>query len=346
MRKSIAIVILVVGLFWCSCQDLFFNPEPENTPPENFDLLWREFDQLYSLFDVKHVNWDSLYAVYRPQVTTATPPSALFDIMASMLSVLNDGHVYLISPFRGFASNEEAERTWRRNFTFSTVSGWYLKNTEQSAGSGRFIYGTVAPGIGYLLITSFEDVDFGAIDAWAKDIDNVVRDLSGNNGLIVDIRNNGGGDAFNAQYIARRFADQRRLFSLGYTRNGPHHADRSSPYEWYTSPGGPIQFTRPIVLLTNRFTASAAERFAFSMKVLPYVTVVGDTTQGAMPHAVPRELPNGWTYRVTVGLVTAADGTIYEGVGIPPDIPVNITPADSAMHKDTILDAAIQKLSN
>ena len=51
MRKSIAIVILVVGLFWCSCQDLFFNPEPENTPPENFDLLWREFDQLYSLFD-------------------------------------------------------------------------------------------------------------------------------------------------------------------------------------------------------------------------------------------------------------------------------------------------------
>jgi carboxyl-terminal processing protease len=345
MKGSTIAGILILAFLWCSCQDLFFNPEPRDTPQENFDLLWNEFDQLYSLFEIKHINWDSLYTVYRPQVDGSTP-AQLFNIMASMLSNLNDGHVYLISPFRGFAANEAAERSWKANFNFDDISGRYLKGSLRSAGAGRFIYGTVAPGIGYLLITSFEDVDFASIDAWAKEIDNVIRDLAGNKGLVVDIRNNGGGDAFNAQYIAQRFADARRLYSLGYTRNGPKHSDLSAPYEWYTSPGGPIQFTKPIVLLTNRFTASASERFTFAMKVLPYVTVMGDTTQGAMPHAVPRELPNGWTYRVTVGLVTDRNGSVYEGIGIPPDIAINISSDDSALHKDSILERAIQQLSN
>jgi Peptidase family S41/Tricorn protease C1 domain len=337
-------LLLVCSLCW-ACGDLLLDDNPKNTPENNFDLLWKDFDQLYSLFDLKKVDWDSLYAVYRPQVHANTSERELFSILSSLLANLNDGHVYLLAPFAGFVSNQQRHAHWAENFNFNNIRDTYLRNTLRVAGGGKLIYGNVTADIGYLYLASFEDEDFGKIDDWAKEIDGVVEALRAFKGLIVDVRNDGGGDAFNAQYIADRFADTRRLFAYGMSRSGPRHNDFSEFYEWYVAPDGPRQFTKPIVLLTNRGTASGAERFTLAMKTLPQVTSFGDTTEGAFPHALPRELPNGWAYRVTVGVVLTAQKTSYEGQGIPPDVPVSITAADASQRKDTILDEAIAFLN-
>lgn len=343
IRKVFTLVLLC--LLAMACGNLLIDNDSENTPERNFELLWHEFDRLYSLFELKKINWDSLYAVYRPQVNAGTTDRQLFDILSAMLAHLNDGHVYLLSPFGRFVSNQERAAAWAENFDFNVVRDTYLKQTLKVAGDGNFIYGSVTPDIAYLYITTFEDEDFGRIDNWAKEIDRVVKELSAFKGLVLDIRHNGGGDAFNAQYIANRFADARRLFAFGLSRNGPRHGDFSEPYEWYIEPAGAQQFTKPIVLLTNRRTASGAERFTLAMRTLPHVTTIGDTTEGAFPHAVPRELPNGWVYRVTIGAVLTAQKTSFEGIGIPPDIPVFISEMDRNQGKDTILDTAVELLN-
>jgi carboxyl-terminal processing protease len=344
-RRAWAVAVLTACLVCGGCAGLLLGPDPANTPEANFDALWTEFDRLYALFELKGIDWDSLYAVYRPHVTPSTSDGQLFDIMAETLAPLNDGHVYLIAPFAAFVADQARAQTWKHNFSLADVESGYLLGTARRAGGGRFLLGYVAPGIGYLHIGTFEDENFGRIDDWAKDIDSVMAALKDATAMIVDVRDNGGGDAFNAQYIADRFADKQRLFAYGMSRDGPGHDDFTAPFAWYVAPDGPRQFTGPIVLITNRGTASAAERFTLSLKVLPYVILMGDTTEGAFPHAVPRELPNGWSYRVTTGIVLGPNHESYEGAGIPPDVAVSITPADSINRRDTILERAIVALA-
>ena len=77
------------------------------------------------------------------------------------------------------------------------------------------------------------------------------------------------------------------------------------------------------------------------MQVLPSVTIVGDTTGGGVGNPVFRELPNGWTYRLSTETDADAQGRIMEGVGVFPDVPVPTTAADSANGIDRILEKGI-----
>ena len=66
-------------------------------PEQNFETLWNLFDRNYALFEPKNIDWDMLYQVYRPKVTSKTTDDELFQIMSDMLGHLNDNHVSLRS---------------------------------------------------------------------------------------------------------------------------------------------------------------------------------------------------------------------------------------------------------
>jgi len=72
------------------------NGKEVRDPIKNFEYLWRTFNRNYGIFGPKKVDWDALYGVYRPRVTSQTTDDELFDIMASMLGHLNDNHVLLV----------------------------------------------------------------------------------------------------------------------------------------------------------------------------------------------------------------------------------------------------------
>jgi C-terminal processing protease CtpA/Prc len=57
-------------------------------------------------------------------------------------------------------------------------------------------------------------------------------------------------------------------------------------------------------------------------------------------------LPNGWTYRLSTGIGATTDGYIIEGKGIPPDIPVLTTVADSINGIDRIVEKGIEIIEN
>ncbi len=59
------------------------------------------------------------------------------------------------------------------------------------------------------------------------------------------------------------------------------------------------------------------------MRVLPHVTVVGDTTEGALSSQFPESMPNGWTLWVAFKEIRDHDGVCWDGVGIPPDLRVS-----------------------
>lgn len=199
------------------------------------------------------------------------------------------------------------------------------------------VYGKLTGNIGYVFF-----VDLGQNPGfYEKAMDDALTALADTKGLIVDVRNLGGGLDRSSQYVAGRFAQARQLFMTTRFRNGPKHTDFTAPTEWYVAPTGKHQYTKPVVLLTNRLTQSAGETFALAMNQNTTVTQLGNTTFGIFSNNPKRELPNGWIYSVSSGDFRAADGKSYEGIGVAPTIRVTNTKEDIAAGRDKVLEAAL-----
>ena len=322
----------------CSCEKEIFGLPYSDQPIDNFESLWSEFDQLYGLFKVRNISWDSIYQVYRPQVNNDMSEEELYELLIAVLASLDDSHVGLLptdSPLPQFQSGIGGRIDTIRDFSLDVVKGHYL---AEAHSNDPFTYGFLTHEIGYLHIAW--EPDENTVD---KQMEDVIAHLSSASAIVVDIRNNTGGEDRGGQAIASYFTDEERLYMTNSIKNGPGPDDFTAPMEWYIRPKG-FTFNQPLVLLTNRVTVSAGETLALAMRTLPQLTSVGDTTTGAFSNAVPRELPNGWLYTLSIGDWRAADGTSYEGIGLAPDIRVLNTSAALLQGQDQCLETAIELL--
>jgi hypothetical protein len=315
-------------------------PSSTSSPEANFETLWKEFDTRYSFFEIKKIDWGALYTLYRPQVTNTTSDAQLFQIMSSMLSNLRDGHVNLTTPVGTYAYTGWYSQ-YPANFLGTSAVTRYFSADYGTTAGGYLRYAKIADSIGYLYIGP---ILTGDQTLWSQSIDVIINTLKDCKGIVVDIRSNGGGsDAF-GNIVAGRFADQLRTYSYIRWRSGPSHSDFTDYQAATIQPQGPRQFTKPVALLTNRRCFSSAEGTILMMKALPNVTQIGDTTGGGSANPITLILPNGWSYRVSRWIQYTAQKTVFEGIGLAPNIPIWISPADSASGRDAILERAIQFL--
>jgi C-terminal processing protease CtpA/Prc len=101
---------------------------------------------------------------------------------------------------------------------------------------------------------------------------------------------------------------------------------------------------KPVMILTNRQSFSATEWFVLLMDLAPKVQIVGDTTGGGGSVPITRELPNGWTLRISNTQTRLPSGRMFQGTGIYPDVPVWISKEDESNSIDTILEKAMELL--
>jgi C-terminal processing protease CtpA/Prc len=165
--------------------------------------------------------------------------------------------------------------------------------------------------------------------------------LKDTKGLIIDIRNHGGGDDEVSRYISGFFAADKKLFMTVRKRNGKARTQFTAPQYWYVEPAAKGTYTKPIMLLTTRWTASAGETFTWAMNTQAHVQQMGDTTAGGFSDVISRELPNGWLYFVPVGDYRNANGESEEGRGVAPKIFMINTKEDILSGTDKVLEAAI-----
>ena len=341
MRWAPGFVLLIVMYY--GCDSLFLGPEPANTPETNFQIFWQDFDRYYAQFGLRHINWDSVYAVTRPRITPSTSDRELYTVLAGLVHDINDMHVGLYTPL--------GTALWR-----GSPSGSYP--SMRLINPGKYIQFGAAQNsvieyrrclnstIGYMIITSFEGQGEGLsmVDTRYEVIDNILADWKDLEGIIIDVRWNGGGNSTNAETVASRFADMPRVYARWQQKNGPGKADLSAWTTQSIRPRGPHQFTKPVVVLTSRATASSAEVFVLAMQVMPHVTIIGDTTGGGVGNPIFRELPNGWTYRLSTKIQADAQGRIIEGTGVFPHILVRTTAADSVAGTDRMIESALHLL--
>lgn len=348
MKKVFSFLLIL--LFAAGCEKMLLEPIEDN-PKTNFETLWKILDENYALFPVKKVNWDSLHIVYGNKITTTTSPEDLWEICSDLVRTLNDGHVVLFGKhYTNFTFSTETFFRPMGDFNLALVISKFLINVK-SAGDGIITYGNIKPGfsnkkIGYINVTTL-----GASSLrrnWPTDLVKVLNDLSDSDAMIIDLRTVGGGLKTNVPIFASYFVDREFTYFYQQEKTGPGHYDFGNPIPLSVSPAkdGPT-FTKKIALLTNRFSASAAEHTSQIFKFLPYATQIGDTTEGAFGDVVTRgELPNGWTFYYPVRLTKTPEGFCPEGVGIAPAIYQENTKADADNGIDRVMDKSNRKFKS
>ena len=361
--SSATALLLFLALLVGGCGDQLLDVEFENDPVGNFDALWHEFDRYYALFDARHVDWDSLYSVYRPLVNSGSTNAELYEAMTGLLVPLQDEHVRLYAPgLPRFKSGSEKERLLfsdsdpdsfysDEEAMVNTALNGYLDSSYVNAEKYDLpddfsAYGIISPDYTDLVIGYVVVLTFSLSDVPTSYYDALVKAFSDCDGVIIDIRTNGGGSTGTSGALIRRFTDKERAYSTSRYRNGPDHSDFTAPVTYYLSPTDNALGDIPVAVLTSRFTASAAEDVILGAKVLPLATVVGDTTIGILGAISKKVLPNGWEFTLSPELTLSIDGVCYEGSGIPPDIQVMATRADVDAGQDAVIDRAIEILES
>lgn len=329
----------MVLLLATSCVD---QPDYGNDPYNsfnNFDCLVKTVGERYCFFEEKGIDWTSLSNEYRAKITEETSYTELFFIMAELLDNLEDGHVNLSSPF-----NTSFYKKWwsdyPQDFDMRTLEQYYLKfGGLQTSGMRYTMF--VPDSIGYIYYPSFSTV------IGETNLDYVLAILQESKGLIIDIRDNGGGLLSNVPTLVSRFIEEPTVGGYIRHKTGPGPNDFSEPFEYKYEPcsSSRVSYHGPIAVLTNRSCFSAANDFVSVMKTLPQVEIIGARTGGGSGLPFNSELPNGWAVRFSASPMTDPDGNLTEfGIDPSPGCEVHCDPVELAEGKDAILDFALERI--
>ena len=327
-NRSIYYIILLFLCLGCEKAD-----KSETTALQNFEALWTIMDEHYCFFEYKDIDWDEVYNRYKAQVNDGLNQYELFDLMGSMLKEVKDGHVNLSSSF-------DVSRYWDwyegypKNFN-AEVQENYLGDDYRIAGGMK--YKLIADErVGYIYYSSF------ASSVSLANLSYIFHQFKDCEGLIIDIRNNGGGSLAYADRIASCYIDTKILTGYVQHKTGPAHDAFSDPNPIYLEPSG-LFWARPVVVLTNRRCYSAANDFVCTMKNLPQVSIIGDKTGGGGGLPFSAELPNGWGVRFSASPMLDTNKKQIE-LGINPDIKVDMSNSDIIKGLDSIVEEGIKKI--
>lgn len=335
MKRLLPIIAILLALL-TGCQKSDY--EFDDTPQGNLDALWTLIDQRYCFLTYKEkavgINWTEIHAKYSSKLNETMSRVQLFEVLCQMLSELKDGHVN-ISTSLDLGRNWSWKEDYPENLN-TELRQQYL-GTDYHIGSG-LKYTILPDNIAYVVYESFSD---GIGEGNLSDMLTYLRLC---NGMILDIRGNGGGELTNAEKLSQRFTNEKVLVGYMCHKTGTGHDDFSEPKAEYISPSEGVRWQKPTILLVNRSCYSAANIFVRNMKEMPKVTVMGDWTGGGSGLPFSSELPIGWSVRFSASPYYDARMQHIE-FGIEPDIPCSLDEALAADGIDSMIEAARRLLA-
>jgi tricorn protease len=184
--------------------------------------------------------------------------------------------------------------------------------------------------IGYLHIAA---MDQASLDVYERDL---YAQADGKDGLIIDVRNNGGGST------ADRLLSSIMVQPHAYTV--PRGADPAKKGHYPVDRLFIQRYSLPINMLCNEKSFSNAEITAHAFKTLKRGTLVGTQTYGGVISTGSTSLIDGTTVRTPFRGWYLPDGTDMEQNGAMPDMVVPQTAEDESASRDTQLETAVADL--
>jgi len=179
--------------------------------------------------------------------------------------------------------------------------------------------------VGYVKFNMFADPNVCGPTASAA-----MNFVANSDALIVDLRDNGGGDPRMVAYICSYLFSQRTHVNDLWTRK------TNSTEEFWTSdvPGKKLGDKVPVYVLTSKRTFSGAEEFTYNLKSLKRATIVGETTGGGAHPVNGQRIDEHFMIGVPFArAINPITKTNWEGAGVEPDVKVPASEALSAAQK-------------
>ena len=205
---------------------------------------------------------------------------------------------------------------------------------------------------GYVKIDSFSDNSVLTVQLWERMIRTLKRYAVG--GLVIDMRQNGGGSGFLADQMAAYFFHEEHV--LGNA--GFYDEDRGEFYfnpdgeDRYYLPAEDLRYDGEVVVIVGPFCLSACEFFTYDMTIDDRADVIGHYPTGGLGGSIKSiKMPEDEYFTFTIGRAVDADGEIHiEGKGVPPTVLVPITEeillADEDEADRVLVDAAVAHLDS
>lgn len=331
--KNKVTVFVVAMLFMFTldgCKKEFDNPQSDSLAV--YDELWNFMDKHYSMFSIKEVDWDKTYLKYKSQIKLNMTDAELFGLLNKLLFTLKDGHVSLMNK-KDTATYLNFYQDYPINFNFEIVRNNYFNNDFKKAGP---IFFKVVNNVGYIYYPSFSR------DVSDSDLDELFKNLNETKGLIIDVRNNTGGNSTNSDKLFGRFISEKKLVKYEVFKKGTGRNDFFEPKPYYVMPAGQV-YNKPIILLTNRSCFSACNDFALYLSLLPNVQIMGNQTGGGGGIPFNYILANGWKLQYSATYTLSPTMENIEN-GIKPNYDIDFSPQDEANGKDIIIETAFKSL--
>jgi carboxyl-terminal processing protease len=232
------------------------------------------------------------------------------------------------------AQGRQSNRTLER---LTVTQRTALRHVEDAAFALR------ADGIAVLTVNEFED---------GKGADLLLANLAqvnGSKGLVIDVRANGGGST--PIRLLQILADSPIPGAIQRTRSyvAVDRARGMLP-GWSDLPTEQIPQSKdqhvavPVVVLTSAMTFSAAEDFVAAFNAIHRGTTIGETTGGSTGQPFFFHLPGGGSARICTKNDRSGDGTVFEGKGLMPQVPIAPTISSVRSHQDPVLKRGVEVL--
>lgn len=312
-----------------------------------FEVFWQTFNEHYAFFDLYGVDWDATYMEFRPRVSSDMSDDDLFEVLKAMVTPLRDGHISIESDEDEFNPGFLPE--WVADEDDDILEDYpemiedvYLVDEPIYYANDLVSYGHLSESIGYLHLwemSDYADDEDMEMQVLSDAMRVISEDFSRLDALVIDVRFNPGGNDQSGLFVAGYFVSEPILAFSKSARVGEGYGRVT---DIFVQPIGLAAFEGDVYVLTSSYSASAAEIFVLAMRDLPQVIVLGESTNGVLSDALEVLLPNGWIFSLSNERYLTANGELFEGHGILPDIEIPMTVEDVESETDPVLDVILE----
>lgn len=216
-------------------------------------------------------------------------------------------------------------------------------NAEIDNATSNYSFRVVSGNIGLLTLKNFASSDVRNF------FDSIYRQLLSTNGLVIDLRGNGGGNSGHADYILSHLTTDSiatdpwttPLYKPAFASWGMEPEVFESPSEMMAPVKDKTPYLNPVVVLIDRATFSAAEDFCSLFRGMGRGMIIGTPSAGSTGNGVRVQLTKDIWANICSKHDRMPDGTEFVGIGIIPDIIIEETPESYfSLNRDIVLDKA------
>lgn len=181
--------------------------------------------------------------------------------------------------------------------------------------------------IGYIAVSEFDSVTYDQFEAALEELES-----QGMQGLVIDLRGNPGGNLTTVTDMLKLLLPEGTIVST---------KDKYGNTEGISC-DGKHEFTKPLAVLVNQYSASASEIFSGAIQDYGTGTIVGMTTYGKGVVQQLMDLGDGTCLKVTIAEYYTPSGRSINGTGVEPDVEVEYEYDENNPEADNQLDKALE----